>query len=112
MRWERGRQGGYQKLKLFESKLLKADIYLLKVPPRTRIKPHIDRCPDGYRHTRLNIRLKGDGIHCVNMIGTEKNPQGGPLRSNRFLKFCASKLHDFGTLNGCLMLSIGWLRRE
>lgn len=58
MKWEGGRQaGGYLKKKLFVSKLLKLDLWLLKFPVDSFIPIHTDTVESG-RHFRLNIFLK------------------------------------------------------
>ncbi|AUG88388.1 hypothetical protein PQC39_gp024 [Vibrio phage Vp_R1] len=57
-KFEDGRQsGGYKKLTLFYSKLLKADAYLLYYPEGSSIPPHIDNIESG-KHYRLNIEIK------------------------------------------------------
>jgi hypothetical protein len=56
--WSSGRQdGGYKKLRLFQSKLLLCDCYLLYYPQGSRIGVHTDEVSFG-RHYRLNIMLK------------------------------------------------------
>ena len=58
MEWDRGRQdSGYFKKKLFESKLLKCDLYLLKIPGGVGVPAHVDEAPVGYNHWRFNIEL-------------------------------------------------------
>ena len=55
-KWMEGRQGsGYWKFKIFESKLLKCDFYLLKYPTGSYIDWHVDPSVYGYRHWRMNI---------------------------------------------------------
>ena len=63
-KWKEGRQGtGYYKMKLFESKLLKFDVYILKMEENANIFPpphipdHYDKV-EGYKHHRLNVILK------------------------------------------------------
>ena len=59
MNWIEGRQGsGYYKLKIFESKLLKMDCYILKYPEGSYIDVHKDPVPEPYEHHRLNVILK------------------------------------------------------
>lgn len=60
--WTLGRQGtGYYKCKLFQSSLLKLDLYLLKYPPGSEIPIHSDPVP-GRKHYRVNlVLLKGKG---------------------------------------------------
>lgn len=58
MNWQLGRQGtGYFKVKLFESRLLKCDAYLLKYPEGAYIPGHKDPVETG-KHYRCNIFLK------------------------------------------------------
>lgn len=59
MNWVEGRQGGgYYKLKLFESKRFKFDVYLLKFTPGCQINGHKDPSVEGHDHHRLNLILK------------------------------------------------------
>lgn len=59
MKWEAGRQGsGYLKLKLWESKLYKFDLYLLKYPTGSYITHHFDPSVKGYNHWRCNLVVK------------------------------------------------------
>jgi hypothetical protein len=62
-KWEEGRQGGgYYKMKLMEiSWPIKADMYILKFPEGSEVKPHIDPSPSygrASKHYRLNIIAK------------------------------------------------------
>ena len=114
MKWEEGRQKtGYFKMKLFESKWFKFDIYLLKYPEGSYIKPHIDEAitkviVNGvttlHEHHRLNIVLKNAGFggyFCIN----EKSQQG---RFHYFrpdlVEHAVTTIHE-GTRYA---LSIGW----
>ena len=71
--WERGRQrSGYDKMllcRIFAP--FKFDVYLIKFPQGSEIKPHIDNVKTG-RHFRLNIILKhaakGGEFICDNPI--------------------------------------------
>lgn len=71
--WERGRQrSGYDKMllcRIFDP--FKFDVYLIKFPQGSEIKPHIDNVKTG-RHFRLNIILKhaakGGEFICDNPI--------------------------------------------
>ena len=69
--WILGRQGtGYYKLKLFQSRLLGVDLYLLKYPPGSSIPIHSDPVP-GRKHYRVNlvlIRGKGGEFWCQHPI--------------------------------------------
>jgi hypothetical protein len=61
--WKSGRQGGgYGKIKIFVSRRYLFDMYFLRIPKGTDIKPHRDPVPTGEHH-RINIRLWGDAIH-------------------------------------------------
>lgn len=56
--WSKGRQGtGYNKICLFQSKLLMCDVYLLYYPQGSEIPWHTDEVKSG-KHYRLNIMLK------------------------------------------------------
>lgn len=58
LKWQDGRQGGgYQKLKIFESKLLKCDCYLIRYKVGQGVKVHKDEVPY-HRHWRVNVLLK------------------------------------------------------
>jgi len=71
LRWSEGRQkGGYLKLSLcpqWLSKLLHADLWILRYPAGSAIRPHSDPTP-GRRHWRLNLVVwaaKSGGLfHC------------------------------------------------
>lgn len=59
LKWEEGRQGsGYLKFRLFESKLFKFDLYLLKYPTGSYIHWHTDPSVEGYNHWRCNLVIK------------------------------------------------------
>lgn len=60
--WKSGRQeGGYKTFRIFQSKLLKCDCYLLYYEEGSSIAPHIDKVEKGI-HYRLNIELKKASI--------------------------------------------------
>lgn len=69
-----GRQSsGYYKLLLLKGSFpIFFDLYLLKFPTGSSIKPHIDKAKFGYNHYRLNIVLKrpkeGGIFHSENTI--------------------------------------------
>jgi len=103
--WQDGRQGtGYKKIRMFESKRLRADCYLLYYPTGTEIPVHVDRVLGN--HYRLNIILKqakaGGEFQCA------KN-----ICSFWRIRFFRS---DFGhsvskiTSGYRLLLSFGWVR--
>jgi hypothetical protein len=110
--WTEGRQGsGYFKLKLFESKRFKFDIYLLKFPFASYINWHTDPSIDGYEHHRLNIVLKkakggrfmiNDQFHYF-----ESNGRFNYFRPD--IQEHAVSIIYKGTR---YVLSIGWLRRS
>ena len=54
-----GRNGrGYHKIKLFESKFLKRDAYLIQYPIGSEARPHKDPSPiEGLGHFRTNVVL-------------------------------------------------------
>eukprot|EP00746_Dinoflagellata_sp_MGD_P140514 gnl/MRDRNA2_/MRDRNA2_73745_c0_seq2.p1 gnl/MRDRNA2_/MRDRNA2_73745_c0~~gnl/MRDRNA2_/MRDRNA2_73745_c0_seq2.p1 ORF type:complete len:113 (-),score=14.18 gnl/MRDRNA2_/MRDRNA2_73745_c0_seq2:61-399(-) len=58
-RWQQGRQlSGYDKMLLLRcSSWLKFDMYLLRFPQGSEIKPHQDKVDKGH-HYRLNVILK------------------------------------------------------
>ena len=69
-RWRSGRQEtGYHKMLLLWSKFpVPFDIYILKYPLNSEIKPHVDKVKGG-KHFRLNIILKNakkGGVFNVN----------------------------------------------
>ena len=56
--WQQGRQGtGYNKIRLFESRRLMCDCYLLYYPEGSEIPLHTDAVQAG-KHYRLNLMLK------------------------------------------------------
>jgi len=58
-KWIEGRQNtGYKKIKLFESKFLKMDIYIIKYNEGNFILKHKDTVDDKYNHHRLNLIMK------------------------------------------------------
>ena len=106
MKWVEGRQGsGYYKLKIWESKLFKFDIYLLKYPTGSYIDKHLDPAPLHFDHHRLNIILK-------------KPEKGGTFaldgveQTGRIYKFRPDKQeHSLSRIEtgSRYLLSIGWL---
>lgn len=110
MKWQEGRQGtGYYKLKLFESKLLKLDVYLLKFPENSYISPHTDPSTLGYQHHRMNVILK-------------KAIKGGEFKKSykrkeeygRVIKFRPDIEEHFVSKikkGSRWVLSVGWLKR-
>ena len=114
MKWEQGRQGeGYEKLKLFESRRFKFDVYLMRFWPCSEIQGHRDPAVEGYEHHRLNIVLQDHNA----VFWTEENGKR---------KWWWNRIHRFRpdtTLHGMqpfvsygkpvgYWLSIGWLRKK
>ena len=72
--WQNGRQqSGYKKFKLFESKKLMADCYLLLYPQGSEVREHKDTSPvENKKHYRFNVVLKqadwGGGFACRKVI--------------------------------------------
>lgn len=57
-RWIGGRQdSGYQRMLVFRSKLVRADMYLLRFPKGSAIADHVDTVGAG-RHFRMNVIVK------------------------------------------------------
>jgi hypothetical protein len=108
--WTEGRQGnGYFKKKLFISKLLKMDCYLLRFPKGCEVRPHTDPV-EGKDHHRINVILK-------------KAKRGGEfyikhLNINWLMPFRWFKFRPDLVIHGmteveegeALWLSVGWTR--
>lgn len=110
MKWVVGRQKDvrygthYLVYKLFESKLFKFDVYLIKMPQGCYVPMHTDPSPQDYQHHRLNITLKGYLYHHF---------EQKPKVLSRIIYFVASdEAHGGYSYPGCLVLSIGWLKRR
>ena len=106
--WERGRQrSGYDKMllcRIFAP--FKFDVYLIKFPQGSEIKPHIDNVKTG-RHFRLNITLKhaakGGEFICDNPI----------INYNRVKLFRPDiEQHQVSKIEkgSRYILSIGWIK--
>ena len=109
-KWIKGRQNsGYDKLKIFVSKTLKADCYILRFNEGSYIKPHKDDVDDKYEHHRLNIILKnakiGGEFICENVI-----------YKNWFMNYFRPDIETHSVTEitkGCrYILSIGWLKKK
>jgi hypothetical protein len=115
--WEYGRQnGGYSKMLLAGSKRLKFDVYLLRLPTHSIVRPHKDPSPNGYEHHRLNITLKSARWGGVTMI--ENQDQVVDLldfiEAPKIYHFRPDQVYHYVTtvLDGEVwLLSIGWLRK-
>ncbi|NRA76798.1 MAG: 2OG-Fe(II) oxygenase [Pseudoalteromonas sp.] len=112
LNWISGRQGtGYYKLKIFESKLLKMDCYILKYPYDSKIKKHNDPAPEGYKHHRINITLNSNyrGGHFVLYNGNNRLIEGKRIKYFRpDIQFHSV---DRITSGRRYVLSIGWLSK-
>ena len=114
-KWENGRQNsGYLKMKIFESKLFKADCYILKYPKSSKIDPHTDEV-EGHEHHRVNIILKkaklGGGFYTKRKFQS----QNRYYKRGRFNYFRPDKtIHGVGFmhLGTRYVLSIGWLKKK
>lgn len=103
-----GRQGtGYRKLKIFSSKLLKCDMYLLWYPEGSWVPMHVDPV-DNKRHYRLNLVLKnarvGGKFDVSNTIYE--------IPDRLYLFRPDLDLHGVGHVSygSRFVLSIGWVR--
>jgi hypothetical protein len=110
-KWEIGRQESiYYKMKIFESKYLKMDMYILKYIVGSYLPVHKDPSPEGYSHNRLNIVLKTPD--CGGYFYKE-----GEFFSNkkRIHKLISSRENHGMTpiVKGSrYVLSFGWLSKE
>lgn len=108
--WAEGRQGtGYKKLKLFESKKLHCDVYLLYYPVGSSIPKHVDPV-DSKEHYRVNVVLNN-----AKRGGALVIYQGNLMVKNqRFVYFRPDVAEHEVTmvLRGYrLILSIGWAKK-
>ena len=121
MKWVEGRSSNpfspYYKMKLFESKLLKLDSYILKYPKNSYIEFHKDSAPDGYIHHRLNIVIKkavGGEFRLVSDNETFRESTKY-YRYGRFNYFKPSEQEhavDIIKDGTRYVFSIGWLRKK
>ncbi len=102
MSWKEGRQGtGYRVLKLFESKRLKCDVYILHFPEDSYAPTHVDPAPEGYEHHRINVVVSGAPWTVVG---------GVPKRVQRFRPDIVP--HHVNAVHGDRWIfSVGWLRK-
>lgn len=113
--WEAGRQGGgYEKMKLFESRRFKFDLYLLRYREGSEVKPHTDPAKNGYKHFRLNLILKeaeeGGRFLISPPMLVEK--VGLNFRRLKLFRPDIQKHAVTQVLKGTrLVLSLGWLRK-
>lgn len=103
MNWKEGRQGtGYRTLKLFESKRLRCDVYILHFPEGSYAPTHVDAAPDGYEHHRINVVVSGEPWRKVS---------GG--RGSRVCRFRPDIVphHVSVSKSDRWIFSVGWLRK-
>lgn len=139
--WQIGRSANpkapYFKYLVFQSKLLKMDMYILKYPVGSEIDFHKDAVPKGYKHYRLNVVLKKakQGGLFITKMSTEDYVNNAPLPTNSREFYSEGKdfahyvIHHLGRIHffrpdiiehavGRIdegtryVFSIGWLRRE
>lgn len=122
--WDDGRQlSGYRKMLLATSKLLKFDVYILKIPDGAGVPKHRDPVAPGYEHHRINIDLKR-GAFFGNVV------LDGPFKTflfGRILYFRPDIVTHWVLPNGpgfghmeewlespdsSYILSIGWLKKN
>jgi hypothetical protein len=118
-RWEHGRQaGGYSKLLLARSALLKFDVYLIRMPTGSVVMPHRDPVKPGFEHHRVNITLcrahrggvtviEGDDV--VDLVHPIMHPMYD--RAYHFRPDMREHAVTKITSGSLWLLSIGWLRR-
>jgi hypothetical protein len=114
IKWTEGRQGsGYFKFKIFKSKLLKMDIYLLKFPEGSYIDLHTDPV-EGHKHHRLNVILK-KADKGGQFSSTPRGWQNMYPTMGRIIKFrpdLEKHMVSKVILGTRYVLSIGWLTRR
>ena len=114
LRWEKGRQeSGYWKLLLARSKLLKFDVYILKLPTGCHVPAHRDEVP-GFRHFRLNVTLRKAREGGFTLIQPAPRILYG-IQEERAYVFRPDLYTHMVTEvkeGSVWLLSIGWLRKE
>lgn len=104
--WVRGRHqdGYYFKIKLFESKCLKSDLYLLYYPEGSHIPVHRDEVP-GCRHHRMNVELVRPEVGGWLKYGSWN------AKKQRFHYFMSDEFHEVTKVEKGyrLVFSLGWL---
>lgn len=112
LRWQRGRQGNnnqaYYKLKIFVSKRLKMDCWLLRYPNTVGLTEHTDPVDKNHEHHRINIVLVAP------KAGGEFICENAALNT-RFVKYFRPDIHPHSVTAGTgtrIVLSIGWKRRK
>jgi hypothetical protein len=108
-RWQTGRQkSGYDKMLLLQSWWpLPFDLYLLRYPEGSEVKPHVDAVSFG-RHYRLNVVVKraaaGGEFQCAS-----------PIVSTRRIKLFRPDVCEHSvsrvTQGSRYVLSLGWVLR-
>jgi len=107
-RWEKGRQeSGYLKMLLLKSNIFKFDLYLIKFPQGSLIKPHTD-IVQNEKHYRINIILKnakeGGEFICSKLMYNSKRIK---IFRPDIEEHSVSKIKE-GTR---LVISLGWIRK-
>lgn len=114
-RWKDGRQGGgYSKFALCTSKHLKFDLYLLRLPTGTEVKPHIDPAPIGFEHHRINLTLRFAKKGGLTLIAKQAEEQCFRYEAARLYRFRPDLNVHFLTQikeGSMLILSLGWLKK-
>lgn len=110
LRWQRGRQeSGYDKMLLLQSMWpLPFDVYLLRFPTGSEIKPHVDRVASG-AHYRLNLVIRrakyGGEFICAKAI--HDSPRIKIFRPD-VCEHSVTQIES-GTR---YVLSVGWIRKS
>lgn len=117
-KWEDGRQSsGYSKLLLATSKLLRFDVYLLRIHKGGQVPPHTDASKPGFEHHRINITLRAahrGGDTYFDNFDTESwipKPELAP-RAYHFRPDLIEHQVTRVVVGEVWLLSIGWLRRK
>ena len=106
-KWISGRQGGgYDKLPLLVSKLLKCDLYVLKFPEGSEVRPHVDKVSSG-KHFRLNLTIRKAKVGGEFVCGEN-------IFANKRLQFFRPDLHEHSLTKvekgDMYMISFGFVR--
>lgn len=105
--WAPGRQNsGYQKIKIFSSKWLGCDFYLLRFPQGTGVPTHTDPVELGKKHHRINFHFGG-----YNWPGQRMYVLGKHRRIWRFI-YLRPDTYSHGLpeqKKTSYMLSFGWV---
>lgn len=117
-KWEEGRQGGYEKLTIFSSKLFKCDLHLIRLRAFDWVSYHRDPAPDGYEHHRINFDIFRPAVGGVTHILDEDYPpriRSAPrcyrFRPDLHHHEVTTVMDPHATNDFLLILSFGWLRK-